>query len=98
MKIGREIDHIVYCVPDLENGIDYIEELLGIRPVFGGRHLSNGTKNALLNLGDNCYLEILAVDDESIVLDSFRKILVVGSYSVDQIQALIQDAGGKFKN
>ena len=61
----RVIDHIVYCVPNLESALDDLENRLGIRPVFGGRHLTKGTKNALLNLGNGCYLEILAVDEEN---------------------------------
>lgn len=65
MKIGRNIDHIVYAVPDLEEAIDQLEKRLGVRPQFGGRHTTKGTKNALLNLGNACYLEILAVDESN---------------------------------
>ena len=34
-------------------------------PTFGGYHKTLGTKNALVNLGDECYFEILAIDDNS---------------------------------
>lgn len=64
--MGREIDHIVYCVPDLEKGVDHIANLFGIEPVIGGNHLTKGTKNALLNLGKKCYLEILAIDEKNL--------------------------------
>ena len=57
-----QIDHLVYAVPDLELAMDELESRLGIRPVFGGQHLSKGTKNALLNLGNGAYLELLAID------------------------------------
>lgn len=56
------IDHIVYCVKDLDASIIYTENILGIAPTLGGNHESKGTKNALLHLGVNCYLELLAVD------------------------------------
>ncbi len=58
-------DHIVYAVPDFDQAIHDLEEKLGIKPVIGGRHLLRGTKNALLNLGNICYLEILAIDHEN---------------------------------
>ncbi len=38
------------------------EKRLGVKPIFGGFHRSFGTQNALLNLNDNCYLELLAAD------------------------------------
>ena len=56
------LDHLLYAVPDLQQGIDYIEALTGVRAVFGGRHTSLGTHNALLSLGDDTYLEIIAAD------------------------------------
>ena len=61
--MNRVVDHIVFCVADLDEAIDHIKSLLGIRPVFGGYHKNKGTKNALLNLGNKCYLELLAIDD-----------------------------------
>jgi hypothetical protein len=60
------IDHIVYIVPDLEKALDHLEEVLGIRPSIGGRHLDRGTKNALLHIGHQSYLEILAADPENV--------------------------------
>ncbi len=38
------------------------EKRIGVRPVFGGYHATQGTKNALINLNDGCYLELLAID------------------------------------
>lgn len=60
-----KLDHIVYAVPDLEEGIKHIHEKLGIKPVYGGKHLLEGTHNALLKLADGCYFEIIAPDPEN---------------------------------
>ncbi len=58
----RKIDHIVYCVHNLETAILDLESRLGVKANIGGRHTTQGTKNALINLNNNCYLEILAID------------------------------------
>lgn len=61
----RLIDHMVYAVFDLDEAIDRFETLLGVRPIFSGHHTTFGTKNALINLTDGAYLELLAIDSSN---------------------------------
>lgn len=59
-----EIDHLVYAAPDLEVAVEKLERLLGVRAAPGGRHVRWGTRNALISLGPDTYLEILGPDPE----------------------------------
>ena len=59
--VGARVDHLVVGSADLEAGVRWVEERLGVSPIFGGVHDGFGTRNALLGLGEQ-YLEVLALD------------------------------------
>lgn len=56
------IDHLVVAAPDLDSGAAWVRAVLGAECRPGGRHERMGTHNRLLRLGDDVYLEVIAVD------------------------------------
>ena len=62
MSTACEFDHLVVGAHTLEQGAAFIEDLLGVKPQAGGRHLAMGTHNMLLRLGARAFLEVIAID------------------------------------
>ena len=104
-SLPHNVDHLIYVVADLEAGRDHIEQLLGVRPVIGGRHPQYGTHNAQVSLGPATYLELIAPDPEAEIpeaevlfgIDTFREprflTWVLRSESIEQTAALAAATG-----
>jgi hypothetical protein len=78
------IDHFVIGVRDLEAGARWFEEATGVAPQPGGAHHGRGTRNALVSLGPDVYLELLAVDPAQDVTNQMTRSL----RSLDRPRAL----------
>ncbi|WP_273691647.1 VOC family protein [Ketogulonicigenium vulgare] len=59
------LDHIAVCARTLDEGCDWVEARLGIRPRPGGKHARYGTHNCLLGMGDGFYFEVIAPDPDA---------------------------------
>ena len=57
-----KLDHLAVVARSLGAGVAYVEERLGVTVTAGGKHPFMGTHNAVVRLGDDVYLEIIAVD------------------------------------
>lgn len=57
-----QIDHLVIIAPTLEEGAAHVYDELGVEMSPGGKHPQMGTHNLLLRLGDEVFLEVIAID------------------------------------
>ena len=56
------LDHLTVIAPTLTEGVEHVSDCLGIEVPFGTRHHYMGTHNHRLQVGENVYLEIVALD------------------------------------
>ena len=58
-------DHIAIVARNLDEGVDYVRQQLGIEMPQGGAHPIMGTHNRLLSLGETEFLEVIAIDPDA---------------------------------
>lgn len=61
----NHLDHLVIAAETLEQGVDYVGTTLGVDIPKGGLHKTMGTHNHLMQLGNNVYLEVIAIDPDA---------------------------------
>lgn len=63
------LDHLVVAAATLDQGLNWCDALLGVRPESGGRHAAMGTHNRVFAIGSarfpRAYFEIIAVDPQA---------------------------------
>jgi Glyoxalase-like domain len=61
------LDHVTVIAPTLIEGVSHVQNCLDLEVPFGTRHDYMGTHNHRLQLGNNVYLEIVALDPDGTV-------------------------------
>ena len=59
------LDHIVVAADNLQQGVDYLQATLGIEVPAGGKHASMATHNLVMQLGNDAYIEVIAIDPDA---------------------------------
>ena len=70
MTTRCRLDHIAITAPDLDRGVAYVSDILGVAPAGGGEHPLMATHNRLLRLGDAAYLEVIAPNPAMVMASS----------------------------
>jgi len=61
----NHLDHIVIAATTLKQGVDHVKSALGVGIPKGGIHQTMATHNHLMQLGNDAYLEIIAIDPDA---------------------------------
>lgn len=59
------IDHLVIGAASLAQGVEYVKACLGVDIPYGGVHMKMGTHNHLMQLGDDIFFEVIAINHEA---------------------------------
>jgi hypothetical protein len=58
----NHLDHIVIAAESLQQGVDYLQRKLGVEIPPGGKHQNMATHNHVMQLGNDAYIEVIAID------------------------------------
>lgn len=58
------LDHLVIAAETLEQGVEYIQEALSVTVPFGGEHPKMGTHNHIAKIGEDIFIEIIAINPD----------------------------------
>jgi hypothetical protein len=62
MSESCQLDHIVMAARTVAEGVEYFREISGIEIPAGGFHPMMGTHNHLMQIGNNAFFEVIAVN------------------------------------
>jgi len=63
----NQLDHLVIAAETLQQGVDYVRSTLAVEIPGGGVHKSMGTHNHLMQLGNNAYIEVIAINPQAAI-------------------------------
>ncbi|WP_420336438.1 VOC family protein [Roseibium sp.] len=61
----NKIDHFAIGCSDLETGVAYLQDKLGVRVPKGGKHAAMSTHNCVMQAGNESFFELIAIDPDA---------------------------------
>jgi hypothetical protein len=88
------IDHLILRASSLRSGMEIFTRQTGITPKVGGQHPGRGTENALVSLGRDLYIEILAPITPAPPSETLQAIgWALHSNALEELIARVRTAG-----
>lgn len=102
------IDHIALGVSNTQDGMDYIENLTGVRPEIPEGQRGNWYASAALSLGNGTFLEVIGPNPEHTGFHPFKQLLAelpepqlvfwyIGCNHFENAKAVIHENGFKLE-
>ena len=63
--MNNKIDHFAIGANNLEQGISFLQEKLGVEIPRGGKHPAMSTHNCLAQSGNSSFIELISIDPEA---------------------------------
>lgn len=63
--MNNRIDHFAIGAATLEQGVDWLQEHLGVEVPRGGKHAAMSTHNCVAQSGNSSFLELIAIDPDA---------------------------------
>ena len=67
-----QLDHLAIACSELDHGVAWAEAALGVTFGSGGAHPRYGTHNRLIGMAEGLYLEVVAIDPDTVPQDQPR--------------------------
>ena len=64
-KLMSQIDHLVIAAESLQQGVDFVRTTFDVDIPAGGYHQTMGTHNHLMQLGNEAYIEVIAINPDA---------------------------------
>ena len=86
----HKLDHIVFGSYTLEEGTEFVENILQTKLSDIGYHKEMGTHNRVVRISETVYLEVIAIDPKISNLKNIKALDMMNGLNSQRIQFITQ--------